>query len=44
MPCTVTDASLQCVMQYCDPNVTVLDAKRTATSCNRSHGIPKTIG
>jgi ethanolamine ammonia-lyase small subunit len=34
----------QCVMQYYDPNVTVLDAKRTATSCSRSQGIPRTIG
>ena len=32
-PCTVTGASWQCVVQYCDPNITVFDANRTAMSC-----------
>jgi len=43
-PCTVSGASWQGVMQYCDLNVTVFDAKRTATSCSRNHEIPRIIG
>jgi len=41
---TVTGALLQCVGQYWEPNVTVFDAKYTATSCNLSQGIPTTMG
>jgi len=41
---TVTGASWQVVVQFCDLEVTVFDANYTATSCNRIQGIPRTIG
>jgi len=43
-PCNVIGASWKCVVQYCDPKVTVFDANCNATSCNHNNGIPRTVG
>jgi len=42
-PWTVTAESGSCVVQHCGPNVTVFDANCTATWCNYSQGIARTI-